>query len=223
MLIKIWTELLATIFNSQEPYYNYTIERRNWLITNLVELFLSEDFSPESSYRCLVLLDRNCKYGRYALCFNQAIFNCDNKDNLREICSNAEYSELESLNEFEQKQWEKEIKTIMLAYNLYTDGKFICYNSNINKKSCHIEARTFMGKNAVHIDSQSEHIVFLSEMKDKLVITPIRELDLVFSLVDNLDLPIHNDTRDILISKNREKILICKKAVRLGYKHTYRN
>jgi hypothetical protein len=223
MLKKIWTELVTSILNSQKAYYNYTAERRDWLISNLVDLFLSDDFSPESSYRCLVLLDRNYKYGRYALLFNQAIFNCESKDGLREICQAAEYPELEALSDLEQKQWDKEIKTNMLAYNLYTDAKFICYNSNIDKESCHNEAVSFMRKSGNYLDSQSEHVVFLSEIKDRLVITPIREIDLLFSLINNLDLPIPIELRDVLISKNREIILICKKAIKLGYKHTYKD
>lgn len=234
-LKKIWNNLIRNIISSQRIYHNYSISEIDWLTNNLVDLFLKSEFLPESSYRCIALLNRNIKYGRYALLFNKDIYDATSTrdlEKLKIICTESKYPELEALNDEEQKQWNDGIGTEMLSYNLYTDREVISHDISININSklelCHDEALSFkMSKKGEYINSQTDNIVFLSEMTDKLIITPMREIDLIFLLLSNgnnpyTNQPLSEPLKNVLIGKNREIMLICRRAAKLGYKHEYK-
>lgn len=227
-LRKIWSKEIDRITQSQKLYYNYDEEQITWLNNNLVDIFLDTDFPPESTYKSLVMLDRNRKCGRYALIFNQKIYTSTinkNLEELRNICLLTEYSELEALSDEENKMWSDEIKTEMLAYNLYTDRLVMCTETSL--EICYSEALSFiMNNNGEYINSECGHIVFLSDMTDRLIITPMREIDLIFILLSDgnnpyTNLPLSEQLKNNLINKNREMMLVCRRAVKLGYKHKY--
>lgn len=227
-LRKIWSKQIDKITQSQKLYYNYNEEQVVWLNDNLLDIFLDTNFPPESTYKSLVMLDRNRKCGRYALIFNQKIYTSTmdkNVEELRNTCLLVEYPELEALNDEENKMWNNEIETVMLAYNLYTDRLLLCTETSL--EICYNEALSFkVGNNGEYIDSQCGHIVFLSDMIDRLVITPMREIDLIFILLSDgnnpyTNLPLSEQLKNNLVNKNREIMLVCRRAVKLGYNHKY--
>ncbi len=236
---KTWHELIAHVLRHEHIYVNYSTHQSYWLHTKLYTLFTSEEgtpITPESIYRCLVLLDKNTPYGRYALIFNMRIHEAVNKEDyalLTEVCVKAEFPELEALTPESLKIWQDNINSCMLEYNLYTDREMLS-TENKNSleerlKSCYEEICSYKTEcNARYINSYPQHMILLSERDDSIKnVWSIREIDVIFLLLSKgnnpfTDKPLSTYTRTMLTTKYKDVMKICKQAHKLGYRHVYK-
>ena len=232
---KTWYELIAHVLKHEHMYMDYSENNLDWLQNNLYTLFTKGEISPESIYRCLVLLDKSKPYGRYALIFNKSIYEAVNKQDytlLTDICSKAEYPELEALSPENRKIWQDNITSCMLEYNLYTDREMLATDNKgslENKlKLCYQEVCVFKTDcNARYISTYNQHIILLSERDNQRKnVWSMREIDVIFLLLSKgnnpfTDKPINANTRTVLSTKYKDIIQMCRHAHKLGYRHTY--
>lgn len=236
MLETVWRELISSTLLTQLNYIEYSVDQINWLSVALYNIFIEEPIPAESTYKCLLFLNRSTKYGRYSLIFNKEVATTvatQKMAELKSICEKAEFPELKFLSESEQESWNKEIEIEILCLNLYTDREIICgegkFNFSEKITSCFEEVCSHkLDHSAKYIPSYTGHTVFLSEMKNnKMFKYPMREIDMIFLILSKGVNPytgehVLPEVIDLLKIKYSDILLICKKAHHLGYRHTYK-
>lgn len=236
MMEKTWRELIAHVLVHEHIYVTYSPNQLDWLQVKLYTLFTSGECSPESIYKCLVLLDKSKPYGRYALIFNMRIYDAMSKEDyalLTQICSKAEFPELEILTPEVKKTWQDNINACMLEFNLYTDREMLSTENKgtlENKlKACYEEICVYKKEcNARYISTYSQHMILLSEKDGPIKnVWSMREIDMVFLLLSKgnnpfTNKPLNTCTRNVLVPKYKEIMQICKQAHKLGYRHKYK-
>lgn len=226
-----WNTLIDTALKTQKNYLYIDEIQLEWLKEELYNIYGS-NLDINLKYKCLVLLNRSIKCGRYALLFNkkieEAVLSKD-KNLLESELNNPSMDELNCLSNEEKTKWLTEINNHVLALNLYMDRLIISQNKlytfqneNVNTQytECYQEVC-----NKENIDTLD--IVYFSDYNKYNELFFILEIDLIFLLLSKSKNPYSNKNfssplLNIFYVKYRDVLLVCKEAFKLGYKHVYK-
>lgn len=229
----LWTELIDTALETQKYYLNLNNEQFNWLKNELIHIYENNILTIKLKYKCLVLLNRTTKCGRYALLFNkkieESVLNMD-KDYLLQTLLNPPLDELDCLPTTERDKWIQEIEKHILALNLYIDRKIIIQNEiyNFDQKICYFDCyKDVCSFKSDFVCITPQNIIQFSENLDFQEKNIMMEIDLIFLILSKSCNPYTNNnfTQSFLNLFNQnycDILLVCKNAFRLGYQHTYK-
>lgn len=236
---EIWDPIICNVLKTQRLYLELTEKQFLWLEETLIELFSSSNIiSNDSKYKCLVMLNRSKKYGRYALIFNSQIYEaCINSDidKLETVCSLADNPEIAMLENEKRFKWENEISVLMCALNLYVENMMLsnmkAYKSEkCGFKACMSESCSLDNSiRAVYTASDSNHCVRFAEVEESkpyITIHTMRELDLIFLILSDGRNPYTNKRFEPTKLKELENqystiLDVAFQSYELGYDHHY--
>jgi len=240
MVNFVWNELIDFALYTQQNYFNFNSNQLNWLKLELYIIYQC-DYDLNTKYKCLVLLNRSIKHGRYALIFNkeiqEAVFT-ENSDLLREIFLNPPLVELDCLPIEEKNKWLLEINNHIIALNLYIDKKilsqhelFVLNNISIthnidNYLQCYTEV-CLINSNTDFVCISPDVTQFSDYDKKYPEKYIMMEIDLIFLLLSKGPNPYTNTymSKEVVnkLNENYSDIIkICKHAFKLGYRHNYK-
>lgn len=218
-----WNTLIDTALQTQKNYIFLDKSQLLWLKGELYNIYKS-DLDINLKYKCLVLLNRSIKHGRYALLFNKKVMEATSlkdKNLLFMAFKNPCLDELNVLPEKEKTKWLSEIDNHILSLNLYLDRLIIFQNSLYTFQTIDENMKCYD-------NSCSEDIIYFSDKNANYTeMFAILEIDLMFLLLSKNENPYSNKEFSLPITKIFYKkycdiLLVCKEAYKHGYKHTYR-
>ncbi len=229
-----WNKLIDEALITQEKYLLFD----EWLKNELYLIFNSDVYlNCLLKYKCLVLLNRSIKNGRYALIFNKQINeSCINKDRelLIKTLSNPPLLELDFLSASEKEKWLTELNNHIMALNLYADRLVISQNElyNFNNendyKKCYSDVCSLNSNiKANYLYLPTRDIITISDFNKYTEIFLILEIDLMFIILSNGVNPYTGKNFSDYVLTNLKKhytdiLNVCRNAHKLGYRHTYK-
>lgn len=70
----IWRKLFNELIDTQEPYFDYDTQKRNWLVGQLEYCVSNNILNSEQLYLTLIRLNRNNKWGRMSVLYNFYVY-----------------------------------------------------------------------------------------------------------------------------------------------------
>ena len=211
----LWNSIIDFVLKTQQNYLNLDTEQFEWLKIQIYNIY-NTNIKIYNKYKCLVLLNRFLRCGRYCLIFHSKIEKCvldKDYNTLLKIFEDPVFEELNLLSENDKNLWIKEIEDHILAHNLYMDRQIISQNQNYYaKKTDFISLYSQCYKEVSNNDLIFKHSLQHHEKQNKSIYI-LLEIDYIFLIFNNKIKSDNNKFEDIL--------KICSNAEKLGYIHKY--
>lgn len=122
--IRVYGLVVEELIRSQYSFFEYTFETQQWFEENLLKSLLEYETNPEIFYTMIVLLNRDCLSGAFALSYNQQLDRAVQARNLPEFKAALVDFKVDFKSTSSSDHFEKQLQRDKLQTNAQIDRAF---------------------------------------------------------------------------------------------------